>query len=468
MNLKKMIESGKFFQAFTEQVGGVSIFDLEGRYAYVNEIWEEVQGRTFAEVKGLSVEKIVPNSLVRKVLQTERAILGLPVIDDEKKIWVVNYFPLFNGNELLGCAMVSIFNDKKETTQLISTLQKLTEQLSLYRRTLGDLQGAKYNIDNIIGNCACIQELRHQVQQAAASHSSVLIEGETGCGKELVAHSIHSMSNRAIYPFVKLNCAAIPLELAESELFGYDPGAFTGAKKGGKKGKFELADGGSLFLDEINQMPYAIQPKLLRALQEHEIERVGGDGSISLDVRIIAATNQPLEGLIAKGQFREDLYYRLNVFKIRVPPLRERLEDIPLLARHYVGILNTELGTTITGISEDACNFLMTYHWPGNIRELRNVLERAINIRLHGMLDRSDFRPILQPSPIPKANPVAKITSGEQYRMAKESYDKGIILNTLEQCDWNVRRVAEQLGLSRAMLYKKMERYAIRRPARDS
>lgn len=466
MDLETIIKDRRAFQAFTEQVGGVSIFDLEGRYVYVNHIWEEVQGRTLNEVKGVQVEKIVPNSLVRQVLRTEQPMLGFPVLDESSKIWVINYCPLFVEGQLMGCAMVSIFNDKKQTTKLISTLQKLTEQISFYQRTLGDLQGAKYNINNIIGETDCMRELRRQIQQAAAAHSNVLIEGETGCGKELVAHSIHSMSARAMNPFVKLNCAAIPLELAESELFGYDSGAFTGAKKEGRKGKFEQANTGSLFLDEINQLPYAIQPKLLRTLQEREIERVGGSGSISLDMRIIAATNQSLEQLIVKNEFREDLYYRLNVLKIRVPPLRERLEDIPLLARHYIRLLNGELGTTVSGISDGACAYLMSYRWPGNIRELRNALERAMNIRLHGVLEQGDFENILEEKPVAgTAGHTLRIHSGEQYRQAREEFDRSLLLATLESCGWNVKQASERLGLSRAMLYKKLDRYDIKRPA---
>lgn len=460
--IEELLKNNELFMLFVEQIGSVSIFDLQGRYVYVNKIWEELQQRKFEEVKGVDVESIVPYTQVRKVLQSGAPVFGFPIPDQNDQVWVLNYFPLYHKGALVGCAMVSIFNNKRQVTELMSTMQKLKNQITFHQETLGHLQGAKYNMDNIIGVSPAVQQLRKAIQQAARSHSNVLIEGETGSGKELVAHSVHSLSGRAMHPFVTLNCAAIPMELAESELFGYASGAFTGAKREGKKGKFELAHEGSLFLDEVNQLPYLIQPKLLRALQEHEIERVGGDRTISLDVRIIAASNQPLEELVKEQKFREDLYYRLNVYKIKVPPLRDRIEDIPLLAKHYMHLLNSELGTTVTGITPAACECLKSYYWPGNIRELRNVLEKAINIRLHGVLDEWDFTDILQG----KRNPAKQLghdylLSQSRYQDAKDEFDRAIVTDALQKCGRNKKRAAELLGLSRAMLYRKIEKYHI-------
>lgn len=462
MNTEKYFLEDTMFKLFTEQIGSVSIFDVNGRYIYVNEIWEKIQGKKFTDVKDRPVEEIVPDTQVSKVLQTGKPVLGFPVTAADNKIWVINYFPLFYQDQLSGCAMVSVFNDKSQVTQLFATIQQLTEQVNMYKKALGNLQGAKYNLDNIIGKSDSIRRVRSQITQAATSRSNVLIVGETGCGKELVAHSIHALSSRSMHPFIKVNCAAIPLELAEAELFGYDSGAFTGANKTGKKGKFEEANNGSLFLDEINQLSQTVQPKLLRALQEREIERVGGAKSIPFDVRIITATNQPLEELIADNQFRTDLYYRLNVYKIKVPPLRERIEDIPLLAEHYVQLLNNELGVMIENISEAAYDYLMEYTWPGNIRELRNVLERAMNTRLYGTLEVDDFKDILcENFPFDIKKKQFQISTKTQYQDAKNDFDKALLLSALQNCNGNKKKTAAQLGISRAMLYKKLSNYNI-------
>ena len=288
----------------------------------------------------------------------------------------------------------------------------------------------------------------------------MLIEGETGTGKELVSHSIHSLSSRSAKPLIKLNCAAIPEGLAESELFGYEQGAFTGANKGGKVGKFELAHKGTLFLDEINQLSSTIQPKLLRTLQEKEIERVGGVKTIPVDVRLIAATNKPLEDLIQDNKFRSDLYYRLNVIYIRIPPLRERLEDIPLLTLSIIEKLNMQMGTSVSGVSDDVLSMFQQYSWPGNIRELQNILERAMNQKLTGLLTKQDFEPQFELL----RKRITGATPKENYQsvgLAKKQMEKKLIEETLAQFDGNKKQAAEHLGISRTSLYNKIRELGI-------
>jgi len=273
----------------------------------------------------------------------------------------------------------------------INKIKSLSAEIRQYKSELNRIRGAKYSLDQIIGNSAKIKKMKEMIVKAAQTKSTVLIFGETGTGKELVAHAIHQQSRRNYQPFVRVNCAAIPGELLESELFGYEEGAFTGAKRGGKVGKFELANFGTLLLDEINQMPLYMQSKLLRVIQEKEIERLGGNRPIEIDVRRIFTTNQNLAELVQQNKFREDLYYRINVVSIDIPPLRERIEDIPMLVRFFIAKINKELGLSISGIDKKVLKLFMAYDWPGNIRELENAIERAANLALQGNLKLEHF-----------------------------------------------------------------------------
>ena len=277
-------------------------------------------------------------------------------------------------------------------------------------------------------------------------------------GKELVAHSIHDLSQRAKSRFVRVNCSAIPQELAESELFGYEDGSFTGAKKGGKAGKFELANGGSLFLDEVNQLPQVLQPKLLRVLQEREVERIGAREVIPLDVRMIVATNIPLEDMVVAGTFRSDLYYRLNVIRIRIPPLRERKEDISMLVRYLVNKLNEQIGLEVNHIEEDVFEFLQHYDWPGNIRELQNVLESAMTRVPEDTLQRAHIRiNALQPRDEAKHLPAAALHSS--FMTMKRDMELEAIRQAMLQSRGDKTEAAKLLGISRNALYKKLKKY---------
>jgi formate hydrogenlyase transcriptional activator len=315
--------------------------------------------------------------------------------------------------------------------------------------------------EQIIGKSAVLESVLEQVEQVAPTDSTVLVEGETGTGKELIAHAIHNASQRFGRPFIKLNCAAIPLDLLESEVFGHEKGAFTGAIAQ-RIGRFETADKGTLFLDEVGDIPPALQPKLLRVLQEQEFERLGSSRTHKVDVRLVAATNRDLVKMVARGQFRSDLYYRLNVFPILLPALRERREDIPALVRHFVNLFSRRMGKQVDRIPPETIAAFQWYSWPGNIRELQNLVERAVILSRDGVL----------PNPLHKNQTELMFPRLHRVRtfhssMALEDSDRALILDTLEQAGWIVggpRGAAGKLGLKRTTLLAKMKRLGISRP----
>jgi two-component system nitrogen regulation response regulator NtrX len=316
----------------------------------------------------------------------------------------------------------------------------------------------------MVGESPAIQALRADIAQAAPSNGRVLIFGENGTGKELVARNIHHQSLRASGPFVEVNCAAIPEELIESELFGHTRGAFTGALTS-KKGKFELADGGTLFLDEVGDMTLKTQAKVLRVLQEQKLEPVGGTASVTVDVRVIAATNKNLEDEIKKGAFREDLFFRLNVIPFRVPPLRERREDIPLLARHFIAELSAEYGKRVKELSPEAMDALVRQAWPGNVRELRNTIERLV-IMTPGERIEARHLPATVAAGGPAAEPGALApapVSGEFASLieAREDFEKRYIWKKYQECGGNMSRTSEALQVERSNLYRKMKGYGL-------
>ena len=298
--------------------------------------------------------------------------------------------------------------------------------------------------------------MKNTIYKLAESPSTVLITGESGSGKELVAHSIHQYSHRNAYPLICVNCAAIPENLLESELFGYMGGAFTGAKRNGSMGKFEAANRGTLFLDEIGELPLFVQAKLLRVLQEKEITRIGGNSPIPIDVRVIAATNRNLEQLVRDGQFREDLYYRLNILNINVPPLRERKDDIPILINHFFNKLYKAQGIK-KNLSKSAENVLLNYDWPGNIRELSNIIERIYYMSDSNTIELHDI-----PSQIIQSHVTTKIkniSKNDSLDAMLAYLEKDIVLETLKKTNYNISKTAAQLQIPRSRLYRILERH---------
>jgi formate hydrogenlyase transcriptional activator len=318
--------------------------------------------------------------------------------------------------------------------------------------------------ERIIGNSAALESVLEQVEQVASTDSTVLIEGETGTGKELVAHAVHNGSQRVGRAFIKLNCAAIPLDLLESELFGHEKGAFTGAIAQ-KIGRFEMADKGTLFLDEVGDIPPALQPKLLRVLQEQEFERLGSGRTHKVDVRLVAASNRSLVRMVARGQFRSDLYYRLNVFPVLLPALRERREDIPALVTHFVKLFSRRMGKQVETIPPETMAAFQSYSWPGNIRELQNLVERGVILTRDGVLHNplhKDQKELIIPSLYRTRIFYSSKTLGAS--------DRALILETLEQARWVVggpHGAAAKLGLKRTTLLAMMRRLAISRPIHE-
>lgn len=338
-------------------------------------------------------------------------------------------------------------------TRALKELDELRIQLERENQYLQHEIKLEHNFEEIISQSQKFKKVLSDLEQVANTNATVLITGESGTGKELIARAVHNISDRKDRPLVKLNCAALPATLIESELFGHEKGAFTGALNK-KIGRFELADGGTLFLDEIGEMPLELQPKLLRVLQEGEFERLGDTRTINVDVRVIAATNRKLEAEIEKNSFREDLYYRLNVFPLNLPPLREREEDIPLLASHFLRKYNAAFGKSVQGINKSSLESLMTYSWPGNIRELENVIERAVIISKGSTLDLKDS--------LPRARKLDK-----QEFITLEENERSLIKRTLEKTNWRVsgeRGAAKLLGIKRTTLEARMKKLGIVRP----
>jgi formate hydrogenlyase transcriptional activator len=323
----------------------------------------------------------------------------------------------------------------------------------------GDQVSYERRFEQVIGSSPALEAVLEQVERVAPTDSTVIIQGETGTGKELIAHAIHNLSLRCGRPFIRLNCAAIPLDLLESELFGHEKGAFTGAIAQ-KIGRFELADKGTLFLDEVGDIPPALQPKLLRVLQEQEFERLGSTKTHKVDVRLVAATNRDLIEMVNRGEFRSDLYYRLNVFPILLPPLRDRREDIPALVAHFVEVFGRRMGREIEHIPPETMSALSSYPWPGNIRELQNLIERAVILSNNGVLPNS------LPAMGTQAVTVASAAATTPVTTLKDT-ERRLIQRTLESVGWVIggpKGAAAKLGLKRTTLIHKMQKLGISRP----
>jgi len=333
-------------------------------------------------------------------------------------------------------------------------LKRITEMLSLRTENALLKKDLSDRFQNIIGKSKEMKSVFEMIQSVASARSTVLITGTSGTGKEMVARAIHYSSNRSEGPFIKLNCAALPENLVEAELFGYEKGAFTDAKKT-NRGRFELADGGTLLLDEISEMPLNLQSKLLRVIQEREFERIGSSVAINVNVRIIATSNRNLKEYIATGQFREDLYYRLNVIPIHLSNLAERAEDIPLLVEHFIDKHNRENQRSVKGITTDALRLLMKYHWPGNVRELENMIERAVVTGAGEQIVEDDFPSELALGPIGDGVPSLKVP------MKLEEGNRYLILKTLEKFNGNKTRAAEALGITTRTIRNKLAEYSV-------
>lgn len=444
---------------------GIIFCDSENIIQFINRTYADYLGVSQKEVIGKSIFDYIPGSRISHVLKSGEPELGFKCSvgeGKEKKILIVNRIPVFGEKRaVFGVISQSLFGDIGELKDLSVRLELLEKKVSSYREKINSVLSTKYCIEDIKGNSPAIIKAKKLIEKYAKTDSSVLIDGPTGSGKELFAHSLHSEGKRSGGPFVSINCAAIPHDLLESELFGYVPGAFTGAQKKGKLGKIELADKGTLFLDEIGDMSQQAQVKLLRILEDKLVFRLGATHPNKVSFRLIAATNMNLKSMIREGKFREDLYYRLNTMIIHIPPLIERKEDIPVLVRH---ILN-DLDRDEVSCSSEAMDLLMRYNWPGNVRELKNAVECALSLISR---DANTIEDIDLPAAVTSSSSSVPFDRRacrprSQFSTLAEN-ERNLIIESLVQNNWNMAKTAKLLGISRASLYEKNKKFNLFRP----
>ncbi|PHF56670.1 sigma-54-dependent Fis family transcriptional regulator [Bacillus wiedmannii] len=417
------------------------------------------------EAIGKHCTEVVENTRMHIIVKTGQMEIGHIQRISNRNI-IATRIPIIKEGKIIGAIGKIMFHDIQQFKALGDQISEMESKLSYYQTELQRLQEGRLSYQSIIGESAKMKEVKMMALKVSKSRSTVLIRGESGTGKELFAHAVHRASPRASGTFIRLNCAAIPRELLEAELFGYEEGAFTGAKKGGKPGKIELADKGTLFLDEIGDMSLDMQVKLLRVLQEKEIERIGGTKIQKVDVRFIAATHRNLREMVQRGEFREDLYYRLNVFEIDIPPLRERKEDMIHITEFLIKKLNGELGSNVLSLDKRVRDIFMEHDWPGNIRELENVLERAMNVIEEMIIQVHHLPAYLRKKDLEEELYREIITMDQEQdegsyslQVEVESAEKRAITRALEKTAGNIKEASDLLGIHRASLYRKIEKY---------
>ncbi|WP_293931613.1 sigma-54-dependent Fis family transcriptional regulator [Iodobacter sp.] len=441
------------FRTLEDHSEGTVIVDEQCKIVWINARYADRFGfKDPANAIGKAVEEVIPNSQLREVLRTGQPIL-LDLMETAERTLVVTRLPLKDQQgQLIGAIGFALFDEIQSLAPLVAKFSSLQKELAVAHESLAQARRAKYSFAHFIGECDSVRELKRQASRAAQRDAPILLLGETGTGKEVLAHAIHAASPRAHKPLVTLNMAAIPETLLEAELFGATAGAYTGADKKGRIGKFQLAHGGTLFLDEIGDMPPALQVKLLRVLQDKEFEALGSNQVQRVDVRIIAATSAPLTRLIQEGQFRADLFYRLNVLTIELPPLRARQSDLGLLADAILKKLAAS-GLGQHRLAPSAIALLSQYPWPGNVRELHNILERSLMLSDRAVLQAEDLRPLLYPAASPSPNPVPLNLNHNDAMLA---FEQQLISDALKSCAGHIPSTAAKLGIARATLYKKI------------
>ena len=444
---------------------GFVLVDADSKIIEISQAYCDKLGRTRVETIGKHAMDVLLDSQLPGYIASGTKLFEKDAIhrlrkdirpyDDE--YCFVSRGAVFSGDQVIGAVSQVQFVEKTE--KLSKSMKALNEQLEFYKDELHRLSAEYYSLNKIIGDSPEMRRVKEAAMKASEVDFNVLLTGKTGSGKEVFANAIHYASGRRTKPMIKINCSAIPAELFESELFGYAEGSFTGAKKGGKKGKFELANGGTIFLDEIADMPLAMQVKLLRVLQERQVDVIGSDKSIPVDVRVIAATNKNLEELVKDNKFREDLFYRLNVINIHIPSLKERREDIPILMDSFLDELNDKYDKEIN-FSDEVVKLCVNYNWPGNIRELRNAVERMYTF-VEGDEIRLQHVPafLLQGSTEKFSNGGEGTTLEDLLNEVERNYLAGI----LRENEYNFRKTAEILGMHRNTLYRKLEKHNLTR-----
>lgn len=449
-----------FFKSICDHIAtGIIVTDKAGILVYINPAYSNFFNLDSAEVIGSHVTKLETNTRMHLVAETGKPEINWPHEFNGKSI-LVDRIPITKQGEVVYVVGMILFTSVDTVNKLAEKLTILQTKLKVYADEIVSLRSTLYNFDNIIGVSKGIEIVKQEASKAVANQLPVLITGESGTGKELVAQAIHEEGIRRLYPFIRVNCAAIPRELFESELFGYEKGSFTGAGDKGKAGKFELAHMGSIFLDEIGDLPLEMQPKLLRVLEMKEFERVGGNRIIHSDFRLIAATNRNLNQMVEEGKFRLDLYYRLNVIPINIPPLRKRKEDILPMVQHIISQKSKLLDRNLTLIhfNKGAEDALRGYDWPGNIRELSNVVERVLTTIEGDSVDSSDLPYYIQKFEGDIDDTINHSSTLKSYLQKAEIK---AIKEALKHHSGNRTLTAKSLGLHRTLLYKKMKALGI-------
>ncbi|CAN7253319.1 sigma-54 interaction domain-containing protein [Rossellomorea sp. LjRoot5] len=426
------------------------VVDDEGIIIYINDNYCRFLEVEREKAIGAHVTNVIENTRMHIVAESgKEEVADLQYI--KGNYMIANRIPIQVDGKVIGAFGTVIFRDTSEWMQMSSHVKNMMSKIQSYIQDINT--GVKYSLNDIIGESPGMNELKDKAQMIAPSDISILIRGESGTGKELFAHSIHQLSERSGQPFIKVNCAAIPEQLLESELFGYEEGAFTGAKKGGKKGKFQLAHKGTLFLDEIGDMPLNMQAKLLRVLQEGEVEAVGSTRIQNVDVRIIAATNRPLEKMMEEKRFRSDLYYRINVIPFQIPPLRERREDIETLSSFFLEKSTKSSGKRIKDFDQEVMQIFLSYSWPGNLRELENVIHASTYLSNGSKISLQSLPTYM------KSGNVYGVGSKTLKEILEET-EKSVLTQSL-QAQPDKRKVAESLGISKSTLYEKLNKYGL-------
>ena len=453
MQLAKALEHTEFISqslkdAMASMADGLIVLDRNDRIVHVNSMAEKILGFQLDEIRDNEIVRIVKNSVIVEAFKNRQKLVDYELVLEEsvnKSRYLVSVSPILS---LVG---------KHIGTSLF--LKEFKVVRKLMQRVVG--QQAHYIFNDILGESSGIQQVKRLSRIVAKSNSSVIITGETGTGKEMVAQSIHNISEYAKGPFIAINCAAMPSELIESEIFGYEAGTFTGGLRSGKPGKLELAHGGTLFLDEINGTSMDMQVKLLRVLEERVFQRLGGSRSIELGARIISATNQEITERIRQGNFRSDLYYRLSVVEIHIPPLRQRVKDIEILTYRFIDEKSRHLNKTIKGITDEALSHLLTYTWPGNVRELKNWIERAVNLAEGDILTVHDFPSSAHIEDLSTSKIMTHAIKPVNETGSLRQTEQETIKAAINKCQGNILEAARHLEISRATLYRKMEKYQI-------
>jgi transcriptional regulator with PAS, ATPase and Fis domain len=441
----------------------MTVIDKQKRLVYLSAVHESFFGLKHGEANGRPVREVIENTHIDRVIDT-----GRPEIGEIQKMKglerVVSRIPIKRNGEVIGAYGRVMFKGPDKLESMMRRINVLEREVEFYRREAAVLRDRTYGLENLIGDSPAMQKLRSEIVKVAPLEIPVLISGESGTGKELVAHSLHMLSPRRDASMVVVNAAALPATLVESELFGYEPGTFTGADKKGRKGKFEQAAGGTMFLDEIGDMPLEIQVKLLRVLQDRMIERVGGDRPYQVDFRLISATNCDLRRLVAENRFRLDLFYRISAIVIEVPPLRMRISDIPELAQHFLDDIAERHGRPIPELTSDAMSYLMEQGWPGNVRQLRHEVERAFVFAENGRITADILERygegVRAPGGIASKPSSPSITPSHgptTMQQAVAQLESDVVRDAMVRHKGNKKRVATELGISRSYLYKVLE-----------